>query len=108
MLIHSASMAMLIAFFFATMAQMHRYGPPPVGPRQRIKPGALLATMLWLLASEAPTAFVSRIGSFGETYGPLGAAVGIMLWFYVSAYATLPGAELNAQLPARMSSAEAV
>jgi membrane protein len=38
------------------------------------------------------------MGSFGVTYGPLGAAVGIMLWFYVSAYATLLGAELNAQL----------
>jgi hypothetical protein len=46
MLIHSASMAMLIAFFFATMALMYRYGPPPVGPRQRIKPGALRGAVL--------------------------------------------------------------
>jgi membrane protein len=41
---------------------------------------------------------VSRIGVFGATYGPLVAAVGIMLWFYVSAYAVLLGAELNARL----------
>jgi membrane protein len=41
---------------------------------------------------------VSRIGTFGATYGSLGAAVGVMMWFYVSAYAVLLGAELNARL----------
>jgi len=46
---------------------------------------------------------VSRISSFGATYGPLGAVVGVMLWFYISAYAVLLGAELNAQLEASQS-----
>jgi membrane protein len=32
------------------------------------------------------------------TYGPLGAVVAIMLWFYLTAYAVLLGAEVNAQL----------
>jgi membrane protein len=96
-LVHAAGMAMLIVFFFAAMVLLYRYGPSST-PERRIKPGALLATVLWLLASEALTSYVSRIGGFGATYGPLGAAVGIMLWFYVSAYATLLGAELNAQL----------
>ena len=45
--------------------------------------------------------YVSRIGSFGATYGPLGAAIGVMLWFYLSAYAVLLGAEMNAQVEAR-------
>lgn len=105
-LFHFASMAMLIAFFFTTVLLLYQYGPAPVR-RRRVAPGALLATALWLLASEALTSYVSRIGSFGATYGPLGAAVGIMLWFYVSAYATLLGAELNAQLQALVSPAEA-
>ncbi len=42
--------------------------------------------------------YVSHIASFGVTYGSLGAVVAIMLWFYISAYAVLLGAELNAQL----------
>jgi membrane protein len=58
----------------------------------------VLATVLWLIASEALSWYVSRLSSFGVTYGPLGAAVGIMLWFYLSAYATLLGAELDARL----------
>ena len=98
-LIHSAGLAMLIGFFFVAIVLLYRFGPSrPKPPHPRIIPGALLATVLWLIASELLSFYVSRIGSFGATYGSLGAAVGIMLWFYVSAYAVLLGAELNARL----------
>jgi membrane protein len=101
MLIHAAGMGMLIGFFFSAIALLYRFGPSRPRPRyQRINPGAVLATVLWLIASEALSWYVSRLDSFGTTYGPLGAAVGIMLWFYLSAYATLLGAELNARLEA--------
>ena len=98
-LIHSAGLIMLVVFFFASISLLYRYGPsrmPP--PRPRIHPGSTLATVLWLLASEVLSYYVSRIGTFGATYGSLGAAVGVMLWFYISAYAVLLGAELNARL----------
>ena len=98
-LIHAAGLAMLIGFFFVAICLLYRYGPSrPPRKRPRIKSGAALATVLWLLASELLSLYVSRIGSFGATYGSLGAAVGVMLWFYISAYAVLLGAELNARL----------
>jgi membrane protein len=98
-LIHAAGMAMMIGFFFVSIALLYRFGPSRPAPRRpRIKPGAVLATVLWLIASELLSLYVSRLGTFGATYGSLGAAVGIMLWFYVSAYAVLLGAELNARL----------
>jgi membrane protein len=98
-LIHAAGMAMLIGFFFVAIALLYRFGPSRPPPRhRRIVPGASLATVLWLAASELLSLYVSRIGTFGATYGSLGAAVGIMLWFYISAYAVLLGAELNARL----------
>jgi membrane protein len=98
-LIHAAGMAMMIGFFFVSIALLYRFGPSrPPPPRPRIKPGAALATVLWLIASELLSLYVSQLGTFGATYGSLGAAVGIMLWFYVSAYAVLLGAELNARL----------
>jgi membrane protein len=98
-LIHIASLLMLVGFFTVAIGLLYRFGPsrePPPDPR--IKPGAIFATLLWLIASELLSFYVSRIGSFGATYGSLGAGVGVMLWFYISAYAVLLGAELNACL----------
>lgn len=98
-LIHAAGLAMLIGFFFVAIILLYRFGPSRPKPRQpRLTPGATLATVLWLIASGLLSLYVSRIGTFGATYGSLGAAVGVMLWFYVSAYTVLLGAELNAQL----------
>jgi membrane protein len=98
-LIQVAGMTMLIGFFFVAIVLLYRFGPsrtPP--PRPRIKPGAALATVLWLIASELLSLYIARIGTFGATYGSLGAVVGVMMWFYISAYAVLLGAELNARL----------
>jgi membrane protein len=98
-LIHTIGLAMMVGFFFGSIALLYRFGPCRSTPRRpRIKPGAALATVLWLLASELLSLYVSRISTFGATYGSLGAAVGVMLWFYISAYAVLLGAELNARL----------
>jgi membrane protein len=98
-LAHAAGLAMMFGFFVVAIGLLYRFGPsraPPPDPR--ITPGAALATVLWLVASELLSTYVTRIVSFSATYGPLGAAVGVMLWFYISAYAVLLGAELNAGL----------
>ncbi len=98
-LIHAAGLAMLIGFFFVAIALLYRFGPSrPPPQRPRIKPGAALATVLWLIASEGLSFYVARIPNFGATYGSLAAVIGIMMWFYISAYAVLLGAELNARL----------
>lgn len=98
-LVHAAGLTMLTGFFFLGMVLLYRFGPCRPRPhRLRTKAGATLATVLWLTASEGLSFYVSRLGTFGATYGSLGAAVGVMLWFFVSAYAVLLGAELNARL----------
>ena len=98
-LVNGFSRVMLVVLVGGTIALLYRYGPsrkPP--PDQRIFPGAVLATLLWLLASAGLSFYVSHIARLGVTYGPLGAVVAIMLWFYLTAYAVLLGAEVNAQL----------
>ena len=98
-LINAVSTVVLIVMVGGSIALLYRFGPsrrPPTN--QRIFPGAIVATALWLIASVALSFYVSHIASFGATYGPLGAVVAVMLWFYFSAYAVLLGAEVNAQI----------
>ena len=98
-LLHAAAMLLLVGMFAGALAVLYRLGPsrrPP--PHQPILAGVVLATLLWLIASLLLSWYIGHIGSFGVTYGPIGAVVGVMLWFYVSAYAALLGAELNVRL----------
>jgi membrane protein len=98
-LINAVSTLLLIVLVGGAIALLYRYGPSRrLPPNQHIFAGAILATALWLIVSIGLSFYISHIASFGITYGPLGAVVAIMLWFYVSAYAVLLGAELNAQL----------
>jgi membrane protein len=98
-LINAVSIVVLVLLVGGSIALLYRFGPsrrPPIN--QRVFPGAVVSTVLWLIASVGLSFYVTHIASFGATYGPLGAVVAIMLWFYFSAYAVLLGAELNAQL----------
>jgi membrane protein len=98
-LVHFASLLLLVALFSVSIGLLYRFGPsrrPPPDPC--IMRGTLTATALWLTASEILSLYVSNMTGFGATYGSLGAVVGVMMWFYVTAYAVVLGAELNARL----------
>ncbi|MGE0223631.1 MAG: YihY/virulence factor BrkB family protein [Acetobacteraceae bacterium] len=98
-LAHFTSLLLLVIFFAVAIGLLYRFGPartPP--PRTSIMTGTLTATALWLIASELLSLYVSNMTGFGATYGSIGAVVGVMMWFYVSAYAVVLGAELNACL----------
>jgi membrane protein len=63
-----------------------------------ITPGAVLATILWMIASLAFKVYVANFGNYNESYGSLGGVIVLMLWFYISALAVLIGAEMNAEI----------
>ena len=98
-LLQAASLAMVLGFVLAALALLYRFGPcRPAARWLWGAPGMLLATVLWLAASALFSFYVGHLASFDATYGPLGAVAGVMLWFWVSTYAVLAGAELNAAL----------
>jgi membrane protein len=98
-MVHMTSLLLLVAFFSVSIALLYRFGPSrPTPPRPVVAPGALLATMLWLLASESLSFYIANMSGFGAVYGSLGAVIAVMLWFYLAAYAVLLGAEVNARL----------
>ena len=61
-----------------------------------ITPGAVFATVVWLVASLAFRWYVGAFANYQKTYGAIGAAIVALLWFYVSGVAILLGAEMNA------------
>jgi membrane protein len=63
-----------------------------------ITPGSILATTLWLLISLIFKFYIANFTSYTATYGIIGGAIVLMLWFYVSALAVLVGAEINAEI----------
>lgn len=63
-----------------------------------ITPGAMAATLLWLIASLAFRFYVVNIGNYEETYGTLGAIILTLLWFYISGLVMVLGAELSAEI----------
>lgn len=98
-LVHWASVLVLVGFVFASLAFLYAAGPSRLrGHRRRVLPGVLLATLLWLLTSFLFTVYATHFASFGSVYGPLAAVAAVMLWFWVSAYVVLLGAELNSAL----------
>ena len=81
------------------LAVLYRLGPGPPGPKWRwVTPGAIVATVVWLLGSLAFSAYTAGFASYNETYGALGAVVITMLWLQLTALAILLGAEVNAEL----------
>jgi membrane protein len=80
-------------------AVAYRYGPSREAPRWRwVSWGAAIAVLLWLAGSAAFSLYVTRFGNYNETYGAAGAVVILLMWFLLSSYAILIGAEINAEM----------
>lgn len=81
------------------LAFLYRYAPNRTPPRWPwVTWGAALATVAWLTVSVGLATYVDSFSRFNATYGALGAFVALLLWFFLSAYAVVIGAELNAEL----------
>lgn len=90
---------LLALVFVLSLAALYRYAPNRSQPQwQWVSAGAVGATLLWLLGSLAFSIYVRNFGSYNETYGSLGAVVILLMWFWLSAYVVLLGAELNAEM----------
>ena len=81
------------------LAVAYRYGPSRDEPRWRwVSVGAVVAMVLWVVGSIAFSIYVTQFGNYNETYGAMGAVVILLMWFLLSSYAVLLGAEFNAEM----------
>lgn len=88
----------LAVLFLIGLALLYRLAPSRARARwEWFMPGTIAASVLWLAGSAGFSIYVARFGSYDKTYGSLGAVVVLLMWFYVTAYIILVGAELNAE-----------
>lgn len=85
----------LSAVVFA-VGVLYRFGPYKSDvQRAWLSPGAVIFVLVWVVSSAGFSIYLSRFGNYNQVYGSIGAAIALLIWFYISAFLVLLGASLN-------------
>ena len=99
-LIHALGVAAYFATVFllamCVLIVMYRFGRPAEHSYKDVLPGALVAAVLWW-AADISFGFYVRKMPYDAVYGGLAAAIGLLLWMYLTAIVVLVGAAYNAE-----------
>lgn len=99
MIISLARWPLLLLVVVLALGVLYRFGPSRPGARwEWLSIGTLVAALLWLAGSALLSWYLSNFGNYSATYGSLGAAIGLMMWMWMSAIIVLCGAELNSEI----------
>lgn len=89
----------LILLMSIAVSVLFNLGPDRPAPKFRLTtPGAISATLLWILLSGLLSIYMANVGKFSASAGTLGAITALLLWLYVTAFAILLGAEVDASI----------
>jgi membrane protein len=78
------------------LALIFYFGPNRKQSLAQVFPGALLATILWLISTTVFGAYVRYIAQYNLLYGGVGAGLALLVWSYMLAVISLWGCEYNA------------
>lgn len=88
---------LLIGILAVTL--LYRFGPSPPRPDWKwLTPGSVTAVIFWLLSSATLSIYIQNFGNYNKTYGTLGGIVILLLWFWLSTFVFLLGAELDSAI----------
>jgi membrane protein len=89
----------LVILLLTGLAVLYRYGPSRRSPQWSwLSLGSLFAAVTWLAGSALLSFYLANYANYDATYGSLGAAIGLMMWMWMSTIVVLFGAELNAEI----------
>jgi membrane protein len=97
-LINIIRYAVALAMLFGIVSMIYYFGPSLKQKYQAITPGAVFTVVVWILGGLGFAFYVTHFGNFNATYGALGGAIIMLLFFYINAVVLLIGAEVNAVL----------
>ena len=101
-LIQAARWVLLVALILVALAVLYRVAPDRDAPKFRwTSVGAGVSAVLIILASVGISLYTSGLAGGGnpyaKTYGAIAGVVVLLLWLFITAYAILLGAEINAE-----------
>jgi membrane protein len=82
----------------SALGAVYYFGPDAEQDWVWVTPGALVATMLWFIASLGLKLYIAMFTDYTASYGAVGGVIIVLLWFYVSGLAIVLGAEMNAEI----------
>ncbi|MBC3796883.1 YihY/virulence factor BrkB family protein [Acetobacterium tundrae] len=65
---------------------------------KEVLPGAIIASISWVIVSFAFSFYANNLGNYTAVYGSLGGIFALLTWIYLSSIIILLGAEINASL----------
>ena len=99
LIVSLARWPLMFIILLVALGVLYRFGPSRRAARwEWLSVGTLAAALLWLAGSAALSWYLSNFGNYNATYGSLGAAIGLMMWMWMSAIIVLCGAELNSEI----------
>jgi membrane protein len=88
----------LVVVMAVALALLYRLAPDRDDPQLRwVSVGAVVATVIWVVASLGFSFYVDSFGSYNKTYGTLAGVVILLLWLWITMFVVLLGAEINAE-----------
>ena len=104
LIISLARWPLLFLILWAALGLLYRFGPSREHRRwEWLNAGTLAAAFLWIAGSSLLSWYLSNFANYNATYGSLGAAIGLMMWMWMSAIIVLWGAELNSEIERQMA-----
>ncbi len=98
-LLSSANLVLGLALLVMSIAIIYRIGPHhQARPSRFMTPGLVTAVVLWVAASRGFVFYLANFANYNQIYGSIGAVAAFLVWFYLSAYAVLLGAAVDAEL----------
>jgi membrane protein len=89
------------ALLILAIGLIYRLGPNRKDAPRLFTRGLFLALVLWGLVSRGFAIYLANFHAYNQIYGSIGAVVALLMWFYLSAYAVLLGAAVDAERAAR-------
>jgi membrane protein len=89
----------LMVLVLIGLSVLYRFGVSRREPKWRwVTGGGLFAAVAWLTGSALFSWYLGRFAPYDQTYGSLGAAIGLMMWMWLSVIVILFGAQLNSEI----------